>query len=304
MLNQQAEDARVLIEGYSGFWVELPDLVWLLKATGVIFEELLGKVPLFVKWHLLSIQHLVKGREKTKDTGETKNADAGDGDEGWIKLYGKGEEEEAEKNLILELARTEERPKRARLYNDLGYIRCGDKVKKYTIGRKDLETAFDLHYSSLPLTLLNLGYLDIDEGNYDKGIEKIEAALLLSISPVETSAAYLRLRLPDNHLGFRVRCEQHPANVIEAAYINLAYSILKSKGYEEALKVIEEGSELFPSSIRLRHALARFYIHKRRVDLALPIYKELSQAPSMERYMGFEVGYFQRHIGKKKRGEK
>jgi tetratricopeptide (TPR) repeat protein len=299
VLNQQAEDARVLIEGYGGFWVELPDLIGLLNAAGIIFEDLLKRVALLVKWHLSSIQHLLKDQEKTKGkvSEETKDADTEDEDQRWIELYAKGEEEKAEEYLVQRLARTEERSERARLYNDLGYIRCGNKLKEYNLGRKDLETAFDLHFTSLPLTLLNLSYLDLEEGNYKKSIEKINATLLLTLSPIQTKASYLRLRLPENHLAFRVKCEQHPANVIESAYINLAYAILKFKGYEEAFQVLEEASELFPSSIRLKHALARLYIQRKRVDLALPIYKEISQAASTDKYMEFEVKYFQRHIG-------
>jgi tetratricopeptide (TPR) repeat protein len=293
VVNQQADDARVLIEGYSGFWVKLPDLMGLLKAAGIVFEDLLKRVPLKVKWHLSSIQHLVKSTKEVKDSKDDDDKEVAD----WIELYGKGEEEKAEKSLVLKLSEAEERCKRARLYNDLGYIRCGDKLKNCSVGRKDLETAFDLHYSGLTVTLLNLSYLDIDEGNYDKAIEKIESVLLLSISPAQSKAAYLRLRLPENHLAFRVKCEQHPVNVIEAAYINLTYAMLKSKGYDQALDVLEEGFELFPSSIPIKHARARLYIHKRRVDLALPIYREISQSQLTEKYIEFEVKYFKRHIG-------
>jgi len=150
----------------------------------------------------------------------------------------------------------------------------------------------------------NKHYLDLEEENYNKGIEKINATLLLSLSPIQTKAAYLRLRLPENHFGFRVKCEQHPANIIEAAYINLAYAVLKLEGYEEALKVLEEGIDLFPSSIRLKQALARLYIYKKRVDLALPIYTEISPSPSLDKYIEFEIKYFQRHIGQRKRKTK
>lgn len=298
VLNQQAEDARVLIEGYNGFWVKLPDLIGLLNASGIIFDDLLRSVPLIVKWHLSSIQHLIKDREKSKDAVAEGDEDAGSGDKArkWVELYAKGEEEEAESFLIQRLGQTKERSERARLFNDLGYIRCGSKLKEYDLGRKDLETAFDLHFTNLPLTLLNLSYLDLEEGNHNKSTERINATLLLTLSPIETTASYLRLRLPENYLGFKVKCEQHPANVIESAYINLTYNILNSEGYEAALKVLEEGTELFPSSIRLKHALARLYIYKRRVNLALPIYKEISQSPSLDNYMQFEVKYFSRHI--------
>ena len=306
LLNEQAEDARVLIEGYSGFWVVIPDLAGLLKSFGVAFEDFLEKLPLILKWQLSSVQYLVKDKEKASDTNSTEIRGEEEDDNGkWVRLYGKGQEEDAEKHVMGKLGVTEERAERARLYNDLGYIRCGKKLRKYDFGRKDLETAIDLHYSNLQITLLNLSYLDLEADYYEKAIEKIEVALLLSLSPVQTDVTYLRLKLPENHLGFIVNCEQHPANIIEAAYINLAYTILKFQGYEKALEILDEGIELFPNSIRLKHARARFFVYKKRVDLALPIYAEISQAPSLDRYMEFEVKYLQRHIlGRKKKKAK
>jgi len=301
LLNQQAEDARVLIEGYYGFWVELPNLEGLLAAVGIAFEDLLEKLPPVLKWRLSSIQHAVRDQEETKDLSKDHRIED-DKDVKWIELYGKGDEEGAEAYLIQKLSQTDERSKRARLYNDLGYIRCGNKLKKTPQGRKDLETAVDLHYSHLPLTLINLAYLDIDEGNCKKAIEKTEEALLLSLSPVETTASYLRLRLPKYHLGFKVRDEQHPANIIEAAYINLAYAVLDCEGYEEALKVIQEGCELFSSSIRLKHAMARLYLHKKRADLAFPIYDEISSLQPIQKNIAFEIKHFGRQI--KRRREK
>ena len=302
LLNQQAEDARVLIEGYHGFWVELPNLEGLLDAIGIAFEDLLEKLPPVLKWRLSSIQHAIQDQEETKDLKKDHRVED-DKDGKWIELYGRGDEKEAEAYLIQKLSQTDERRTRARLYNDLGYIRCGNKLKKTSQGRKDLETAVDLHCSHLPLTLINLAYLDIDEGHCEKAIEKIEESLLLTLSPVETGASYLRLRLPKYHLGFRERGEQHPANVIEAAYINLAYAVLDCEGYEEALKVLQEGSQLFPSSIPLKHAMARLYLHKKRADLAFPIYDEISASPPVRKDIAFEIKHFGRRI-KRRKGSK
>jgi hypothetical protein len=300
LLNQQAEDARVLIEGYQGFWVELPSLENLLASLGIRFEDLLKRLPQLLTWRLSSIQYAVREQEQEKSKDQPSPAED-DKDHKWIDLYKKGEEEKAETYLLQKIRETDERNKRARFYNDLGYIRCGNKLKNKLQGRKDLETAMDLHFSQLPLTLINLSYLDADEGNYEKCIERIEAALLLTLSPIESGAAYLRLRLPEyHHLGFQNKCEQHPANVIEAAYIILAYAILKSEGYEEAYKVLQEGSELFPSSIRLKHAIARLYLHKKRADLAFPIYREISVSPSLDRYIAFEIKYFGQRVNESK----
>jgi len=301
LLNQQAEDARVLIEGYYGFWVYMPDLRSLLDACGLVFEDVLAKLPLVAKWQLSSIDYLVK----EKDNADSKDDEFDDGKPKWVELYSKGEVKESEEYLIQQLTQTTERRKQSWLYNDLGYIRSGDKLKKYDLSRKDLETAFDLHYSNLPLTLLNLSYMDLIEEEYGKSIEKIEAALLLTLSPSQSSAAYLRLRLPENNIGFRLKYEQHPANIIEAAYINLAYATLKLEGYDKAFEVLQEGTELIPSSIRIKHAIARLYIYQKRVDLSTPIYAEISQSTIKDRYLEFELKYFQRHIkGRRKRKTK
>jgi mannose/cellobiose epimerase-like protein (N-acyl-D-glucosamine 2-epimerase family) len=92
-------------------------------------------------------------------------------------------------------------------------------------------------------------------------------------------ASYLRLRLLPGHRFFtnREKWEQHPANVLEAAYVNLAYAIAHQSGYDAAREVLEESLELLPSSVHLRHALARLHLWKRRADLANPLYQELSE---------------------------
>ena len=262
LLTKQAEEGRVLIEGYHGFWVELPDLEGLLKRIGLGLEDFLKGAPLLAKWQIFSVGHFIREKEKEKEKKRTKDNNdknqQGKDDKKiseWIELYEKGEEEEAQKSISKELGLAEARNKRAMLYNDLGYIRSGSKKADiYELAHKDLETAFDLHYSHLPLTLMNLGFLDLEKGNFSKGIERIEETLILTTSPIEAKAAYLRFRLAENNLGFRVACEETPANVIEVAYINLAYCCLKSKGYDEAAEVIREGMELLPSSNRLKHA--------------------------------------------------
>jgi Tfp pilus assembly protein PilF len=297
LLNQQAEDARVLIEGYDNFLVNISSLEKLLAAAGTSFEEFTEMLPLVGKWRMSSVKYELESRnekEDQKDVDEEKQHK-------WVTLYGKGEEKEAEEFINQRFGEIKERNKRAELYNDLGYIRCGDKLKKNNLAQKDFETALDLHYSQLSLTLLNLSYLDINEGRYDKAIEKIEAALLLTLSPIQIGAEYLRLRLPEYHL-FRSKWEQHPANILETSYINLAYALLNLKGYKEAHQALLEGTELFPSSARLKYAMARLYLFNKRADLAIPIYKELSELPSLpDRGIELEIRHFSSRLGKRKK---
>ena len=67
LLTKQAEEGRVLIEGYNGFWVELPDLDGLLKKIGLGLEDVLRDAPLLVKWHFLSVGHYIRERERDRD---------------------------------------------------------------------------------------------------------------------------------------------------------------------------------------------------------------------------------------------
>jgi len=296
VLNQQAYDAKVLVEKYDGFLVELPDLESLLNAIGVpSLEDLMAQVSTAERWRLASVQRLVhtvaaeaSERESRRDEDIDKSL--------WIALYAKGDEEGAEKLLSNKLEETQERHVEARLYNDRGYIRCGAK-QKVELARKDLETALYLHHFHLPLTLLNLSCIDIDQEKYEPAIRKIEDALLLTFSRLEIEVSYLRLRLPENHLNFKVKWEQHPANVLEASYINLVYATLKSKGYQEALDVLQEGLKLIPSSIRLKHALARLYLFRKRADLAKPIYEELSQKSLPDEGIALEIHLLSRGFG-------
>jgi tetratricopeptide (TPR) repeat protein len=308
VLNKQAEDARVLIEGFGDTSVELPDLAGLLKEVGgTTIEEVMSTLTPVDAWRMGSIQHEIRSREENKGPEDEDEASEEEKDWGkWVKLYGTGDELGAEEFLNKKMESTGDRIKRARMYNDRGYIRASDKLKKNDLARRDLETSLDLHHKHLETTLLNLSCLDIDKGDYEQAVRRIEEALLISLSRIEVSVAYLRLRLPENHLGFVVRLEQHPANILEASYINLGYTMLKWKGYEEALKTFEEGLGLMPSSIRLKHALGRLYLHKMRADLADPIYRELAQMPKLPDVIKLEIQRLGRRIstGGRKKGEK
>lgn len=300
IVNQQAYDAKVLVAGYDGFLVELPDLSGFLSTLGVpSLDGLLSQLDTVEQWRLASVQHLVHTAEQEKEK-ETSDQDKDFDEARWIDLYGKGGEEEAEKLLNRKLEETQEREKLARLYNDRGYIRYGTNLRNSALARKDLETALHLHYFHVPLTLLNLSCIDIDEKQYEAAIRKVEDALLLTSGREQIEASYLRLRLPESHLNFRVNWEQHPANILEAAYINLAYATLKSKSYEEALGTLQEGMKLLPSSWRLKHALARLYLFRKRADWAYPIYSELSTKSPLDEGLTLELKVFSRRLKREK----
>lgn len=301
LLNKQAENARVLIEGYQYFWIKLPDLAGLLETAGVTFDRFIENLPLVGKWWFSSIQHVVNDHQKkdtldNKENSESKEKQEADDSE-WIKLYQKGELKIAEEYLVKKITETRERNERARLYNDLGYIRSNPKIGNENLGRKDLETAFDLHYHEISLTLLNLSYLDILNSDYNLAIGKIENALLLSLVPSEIEVSFLRILLPDYKLGFIKKCEQHPANIIEAAYINLAFATLNLDPHnkiKDAILILEEGLELFPNSFQLKRALARHFLNNQDFRSAKSIYSELVEdlQEISDDSICYEVNYF------------
>jgi Tfp pilus assembly protein PilF len=61
----------------------------------------------------------------------------------------------------------------------------------------------------------------------------------------------------------------------------LAYASAHQSGYDAARDILEESLELMPSSVHLRHALARLYMWKRRADVANPLYEELDAMPTI-----------------------
>jgi len=94
--------------------------------------------------------------------------------------------------------------------------------------------------------------------------------------------------------------EQHPANAIEAAYVNLAYALTKLEGHEASLDVLQEGLELLPSSVALKHSLARWHLSQRHAPQADPIYEELSGLPVNDPDLRREIEAY-RTVGKKGR---
>ena len=288
-LRQRADGSRISIEGSDYFTADLPTLTGLLEMIGAPdLEELMSQVGPLVRWWIASVQHHVGGGDETTH-GTVPEPDAADAEEPgeWIKLYGNGKFVEAEENLILTLRNENERRARARLYNDLGYIRY--ELQKKDDAKRDLQQALDLHFYHLTVTLANLGVACLDDGDYEGAINHFRDAIFLTVAPEDVPASYLRLRLPTGTLARQSDWEQNPANVLEASYINFSFALLQYGNVQEATDVLQEGLELIPSSVRLRHAFARLRVSQNRVDLADPFYREIAQQPTLDTALANEA---------------
>ena len=288
-LRQRASDTKILVEAWDYFTVTLPSLSGLLETIGgPRLEEFMQQVGTLERWRLASVQHLVGSNEEPSDN-ETAEPDVVDQEESdnWIQLYDNGKLIEAEDSVSLNLLRETERNKRSRLFNDRGYIRFG--LEKADEAKQDLRRALELHFVHLPLTLSNLAVAYMDEGNYSDAISHISDAISLTLSAEDLSAAYLRLRLPTGYRAEKGQWEQHPANVLEASYINLSFALLQSSTFQDAMDVLQECLDLMPSSARLKHALARLHFSQKRVDLAEPIYQDIANHPIQDSALANEI---------------
>ena len=290
-LRKSADDSRLLVEGWDNFTVELPTLNGLLEALGgPRVEEIMAQVGALARWRFSSIQRHVGGVDREQDGIDSENEPEADGEEernSWITLYENGKFVEAENRVTQILSKETERRERARLSNDLGYIRY--RLEKKEESKRDLQQALDLHFYHLPLTLSNLGVACLDDGHYEEAIRHICDAIFLTLSSEDVSAGHLRLRLPTGYRATQGLWEQHPANVLEASYINLSFAFLQSRTPQEASEVLQEGLALMPSSVRLKHALARLQLSLKRVDLAEPIYRDLAQQPIPDSALANEI---------------
>lgn len=301
IMGDHAKNAKVVLESYGDFFAIIPDLKQLMKAiTGKDLEELTSRLDTLNRWKLISVQHVIEHPEGAEEAETTREVEEKKLNDEWIKVYRKSGADNAV-NLINDLLKdTQKRVNRAWLMNDLGYIESGLSPERRFSSRQHLDSALSLHYSVLPLTLLNLSVLDIDEGIFDKAIERIENALMLTMNISQIDVSYLRLRLPENHFNFKVKWEQYPANILEASYINLAYATLKLKGIADAEKVIDEGTEVIPSSLRLKHARARLWLFQKKARPAIAIYSELADHAELPDGIRIELDVFSRRIKKSK----
>lgn len=296
-LKNQAEDAKILLEAFDDFVVTLPDLAGLLNAISApALDEIISSLDMVESWRLASVLRLVSEYEANPDSKTEENDALEDKQDEWLKMYGAGNAEAAENCLCQKLLESSEGHEAARLYNDRGYIRYG--LRKVDLGKRDLQRALDLHYEHLPIVLMNLCVADIDEGEYDSAIQRIDDALLLTPSREEIDAGWLRLRLLSGYFVMTKaeKFEQNPANVIEASYVNLAYVLARLNKVEQAIEALKEGLTLMPSSTALRHALARVHIFTKHADLADPIYKDLLQKPIKDEKLAKEIELYSQMI--------
>ena len=287
-LRKRSEDSKILVDGWRHFPVELPSLSGLLEVIGgPRIDELMAYMSTLARWHLASVQHAVGTDEGTGDNDTSDQKEEEDTFGEWFGLYAEGKAGEAEESLNRHLARETDRRRIAHLYNDRGYVRYG--LDKKGEAKQDLQLAFDFHFYNLSLTLSNLSVAHIDDGDYDEAIERIRDAMFLTLSAEDLSVGDLRLRVPSWPRARRTDWEQHPANVLEASYINLSFALLQKESQEEAFQALEEGLALMPSSLWLKHALARMLLSIDRYDLAEPIYDDISRQPMPNRDLAREI---------------
>jgi hypothetical protein len=287
-LQIQAQAAKMKIEGVDHFSVDLTDLNGFFDSIGQSMQKFLSILNPIQSWHISAVRHIVEDDSRKEDlvvSNDKKIDEWGKKITGYLDLYSKGDPKEAEKSItkLIDEASIERIPRiLARLYNDRGYIRYDISGKESA--EQDLSMALQLHYEGMTVTLMNLSVIFIDEGNYSKAIDFLEKALFLTYGRSSISAGFLRLRLPENHFNFKQKWEQKPANVLEAAYTNLAFAVLKQDGWKEAKEILDEGLSLYPSSIRLKHAIARLYLNQKHADLADPIYLDLYNTLKVVKY--------------------
>jgi hypothetical protein len=308
LLKQQAEQANVWIEDIDDFKIaNLPNLRDLLQIVGApSLEETLQNADDVIKWRIESVQRIVTAPEESVETSQEKTGDLeSDDGEAWIRRYDSADEKGAIEILDRKMANctsAKDNPKLAKYYNDRGYIKSTTKLNMLEEAKRDLDKAIAYHYDHLELPLLNLSVIHIDQEDYPAAILKIEDALFFATTRQYIMASYLRLRLVARPLTPIWKMEQRPANVIEAAYINLAYAQTQTNHSDQALETIEEGLSLFPSSYRLKHAKARIQLFRNRADLADDIYEELSKMIITDAVVAREVAdYVRRFVAKKRR---
>lgn len=310
LLKRQADLAKVWIEGFDDLKLAiLPTLPKLLESVGSTLKEMLDNLDDVACWRIDSVQHIVSSKsdkdgKKERSDSEQESAD----DEDWLKRYDSGDEKGAIDILDEKISKYGVgRPTQnlAKYYNDRGYIKCTAKVNRIDEAENDLSRAISLFHMHLELSILNLSVIYIDRKEYERAISIISEALFLATSREYIMAGYLKLRVVPCALAPMLKFEQHPANVIEAAYINLAYAQFQCSKVNEALRAMDEGLSLLPESFRLKHAKARILLADKKANLADDIYLDLGDIKINDEIIHREVRqYIEKYLRKKHKAGK
>lgn len=306
LLKKQSEDAKIWLEDVDDLKIAyLPNICDLLEVVGLPkLDDILQNADEVIQWRIKSVQHIIKGEDDQQTAAREKTEDSESEDEGaWIHRYDSGDEKGAIAildNRISQVTNITDNPKLARYYNDRGYIKGVGKIGMLEEAKRDLERAIAYHYINLELPLLNLAVVYIDEKDYPAAAPLLEDALFLATARENIIAGYLKLRLATWTYTGIGKMEQRPANVVEAAYINLAYVLLETDHPGQALEALEEGLALFPSSYRLKHAKARILLSRNQAGKADEIYEDLSKTDIDDAIINREVAeYMHRFLRRK-----
>ncbi|MFC2122681.1 hypothetical protein ACFLRP_03245 [Bacteroidota bacterium] len=307
VLKRQADLAKVWIEGFDDLKLAtLPTLTELLVSVGSTVEDLLDNLDDVSCWRIGSVQHIVSGEnDKTGKKDEPDSEQEYGVDEDWLRRYDSGDEKGAIDILDEKISKYGvggSTQKLARYYNDRGYIKSTTKVDRLDEAENDLNRAISLFNIHLSLSILNLAVIYIDQKEYEKAINIISEVLFLATSREYIMAAYLKLRVVPCTLAPISKLEQHPANVIEAAYINLAYAQFYYKKVVDAISTIDEALALLPESFRLKHAKARILLADKKAYLADDIFLDLGNMKIDDGIIQREVAlYKEKYLRKKYR---
>lgn len=281
LLKQQAESGRLLIEGIGVELRSVPSMRVLMEdmVGRDQFESFLGQMPVSERWRIKSLERHAGGRSKGQAQSQTHSdqkpitSDSGVddikvndeierriSDSLWLTKY----RESDIRGAVMEIRELFghqgiRRLNRARMHNDLGYMLYSQNPSDPQV-EIEYRHALDLHFRDLSLTLLNRAVVRIDAESWDDAIEDINTALLLVKGREQLEAGYLDLRLMRPPRSKLVRFEQNPANVLEAAYVNLAFAVGHvgddDERFDNALSVLDEGFCLLPNSDYLTWAKA------------------------------------------------
>ena len=131
LITRQAEAARILVEEFDNWAVELPSLEEFVRLmSGRTLDEIVASGSAIGKWRILSVKRIVEDANAGKSEKKEKEPDEESASPEWRIFYERGHVGEAVDAVTKEIAKNPPRPIAARLYNNRGYMRYGMKDKK------------------------------------------------------------------------------------------------------------------------------------------------------------------------------